>query len=358
MADENKTEPATPRKRRKAREKGQVARSVEVVSAVTLLLVFGAVSLLQGYMGDTFNRLFRQLVGNAGGMDISTETLPGIFNLVITMTLTLLGPVLIVVFAAGLLSSMAQVGLVFSSDPITPKLDRINPINGFKRLFSLRAAFDTLKNLLKILAVAVIVVMILRAEAPVLLMLSGMTPEAAFAAVFRIALKIGFVSSAVLLILALLDYAYQRFEFEKGVRMSKREVKDEMKEQEGDPLIKRRLREFGRAIAFRRMMQRVKEADVVITNPTQYAVALLYEPEFAAPRIIAKGKDYMAERIRREAMKHGIPLYEDRYLAQALYRLEVDDIIPPALFQAVAQVLAFLTRVDEKLRRKLSSLRA
>jgi flagellar biosynthetic protein FlhB len=340
MADENKTEPATPRKRRKAREKGQVARSVEVVSAVTLLLVFGAVSLLQGYMGDTFNRLFRQLVGNAGGMDISTETLPGIFNLVITMTLTLLGPVLIVVFAAGLLSSMAQVGLVFSSDPITPKLDRINPINGFKRLFSLRAAFDTLKNLLKILAVAVIVVMILRAEAPVLLMLSGMTPEAAFAAVFRIALKIGFVSSAVLLILALLDYAYQRFEFEKGVRMSKREVKDEMKEQEGDPLIKRRLREFGRAIAFRRMMQRVKEA------------------EFAAPRIIAKGKDYMAERIRREAMKHGIPLYEDRYLAQALYRLEVDDIIPPALFQAVAQVLAFLTRVDEKLRRKLSSLRA
>ncbi len=358
MADENKTEPGTPRKRRKAREKGQVARSVEVVSAVTLLLVFTALSLLQGLMGDTFNRLFRQMVGNAGGMEISLATVPGIINLVVTMTLMILGPVLIVVFTAGLFASVAQVGLVFASDPITPKLERINPLNGFKRLFSFRAAFDTLKNFLKILAVAVIVVSILRAEATTLLTLSGLTPEAAFGVVFRIALKIGFVSAAVLLVLALMDYAYQRYEFEKGIRMSKREVKEEMKEQEGDPLIKRRLREFGRAIAFRRMMQQVKEADVVVTNPTQYAVALLYEPEYAAPRVVAKGKNYMAERIKREAAKYGIPLYEDRYLAQALYKLELGEIIPPALFQAVAQVLAFLTRVDEKLRRKLSSLRA
>jgi flagellar biosynthetic protein FlhB len=140
--------------------------------------------------------------------------------------------------------------------------------------------------------------------------------------------------------------------------MTKQEVKDEMREQEGDPQIRRRVREFGRAIAFRRMMQKVKEADVVVTNPTEYAIALLYEVEVGAPRVVAKGRGYMAARIKREAQQWDIPIYEDRMLARALYKVEIDQIIPPKLFQAVAQVLAFLSRVDAKMRRKLSSLHA
>jgi len=357
MAEEHRTEPATPRKRRRVRERGQVARSVEIVSAVSLFLVFATLYLTSGFMDAEYRRFVEHLLGSAGEIELTVATVPAIAQMTLTVVLIVLAPVLLVAFAGGLLASVAQVGFVFSADPVSPKLDRINPVSGFKRLFSFRAVFDTFKNFLKIILVGAIALSVLRQEAPGLLLLTDLSPSASFLYVLRIALRIGLLCSAVLMILAVLDYAYQRFEFEKQIRMTRQEVKDELKEQEGDPLVRRRLREFARAIALRRMIHRVKEADVVVTNPTEYAVALLYEPEFEAPRVIAKGKGYMAERIKREALRWEVPLYEDRLLAQALYRVGIDELIPPKLFQAVAQVLAFLSRVDERMRRKLSSLR-
>jgi flagellar biosynthetic protein FlhB len=358
MAEDNRTEPATPRKRQRAREKGQVARSTELVHAVSLFLVFGTIQLSQGFMGKTIQAFARHMFDVAGEYPLDVSSVMGLVKISVTATLLVMMPVLAVAVLAGFLSSVIQVGFVFATDPISPHLDRLNPVSGFKRLFSMRAMFDTAKNLLKLVIIALIVYGILRSEAAGLINLSDMSASDAFMYVFHIALRIGLTTSAVLLILAIFDLAYQRWEFEKTIKMTKQEVKDEMREQEGDPHIRRRVREFGRAIAFRRMMQKVKDADVVVTNPTEYAVALLYEVEFGAPRVVAKGRGYMAERIKREAQKWDIPIYEDRLLARALYKVEIDQVIPPKLFQAVAQVLAFLSRVDMRMRAKLSSLRA
>lgn len=358
MAEEGeKTEPGTPRQRQRARQRGQVARSVELVSAVLLFTVMLLIFKLEGYTSGNFTAYFRDTVGRADQIEITETYLPTFIIDQAAYVGRLLMPFLLGSVLAVLLTNFLQVGLVFSAQPLNPDLGRINPSKGFSRMFSMRSLVELLKNMLKLGVVAVVGFSILYRSAPGLMASMAMTTDAGAALGVAIAWRIAVYCCALLLVLAILDYMYQRFEFEKSIRMSKQEIKDEYKNMEGDPQIKRRIRDMGRQIIMSRMMEKLKTADAVITNPTHYAVAMQYELDWPAPKIVAKGKDYMALRIIRLAEEQGIPVYQQPELARALYKVELEQFVPAALFKAVAQVIAHLSKVDSRLRRKLTRLR-
>jgi flagellar biosynthesis protein FlhB len=246
---------------------------------------------------------------------------------------------------------------VFSVQPLNPDLNKINPGKGFSRMFSMHALVDLLKNLLKLAIVAVVAFSILYRSSPGILGSIAMTPEAGVTYAISVAYRIAMYCCALLLVLAILDYLYQKFEFEKSIRMSKQEVKDEYKNMEGDPQIKRRIREMGRRLIMSRMFDALKTADAVITNPTHFAIAVRYELDWPAPKVVAKGKDYMALRIIRYAEELALPVYQQPSLARALFEVALDDFVPAALFKAVARVIAHLSKHDSRLRRKLRGLK-
>lgn len=357
MAEEGeKTEPGTQRQRQRARQRGQVARSVELVSAVLLFTVMLLIFKLDGYTARHFNAYMQDTIGRADQIELTGDSLqPFIVEQAKAIALLLM-PFLLGSVLAVLIANFMQVGLVFSAQPLNPDLGRINPGKGFSRLFSMRSLVELLKNLLKLGVVAVVGFTILYRAAPGLMASIAMTPEAGVELSVAVAWRIAVYCCALLLVLAILDYMYQRFEFEKSIRMSKQEVKDEYKNMEGDPQIKRRIRDMGRQIIMSRMMEKLKSADAVITNPTHFAVGVQYELDWPAPKIVAKGKDYMALRIIRAAEEQGIPVYQQAQLARALYQVELDQFVPAALFKAVAQVIAHLAKVDSRLRRKLRRL--
>lgn len=358
MADESRTEAATPRQRQRARERGQVARSVELVSAVILFAAFALLALLDRRTQGGFSAYFRETLGKAAEVEVTPEGLPALIRLHLSAAGALLLPLIGGTALAALLVSFLQVGLHFSAQPLNPDFQRLDPVKGAQRMFSMRALVELLKSSLKVAIVGSVCWGILSQAAPGLLATLAMEPLDGAEFARRLALKIAFSACGLLLILALLDYLYQRYEFEKSIKMSKQEVKEEFKNQEGDPLIKRRIREMGRKIAMSRMFEQLKQADAVITNPTHYAVALRYELDWPAPKLLAKGKDYIAQRIIRYAREQGIPVYEQPWLARALYKTEVDEFIPQALFKAVAKILAQISRHDAKLRAKFRGARA
>ena len=358
MADDaSRTEPATPRQRQKARERGQVARSVELVSALLLFSVLLLLFLLERHTSGQFTDYFRATAGRADEIEISLESMPALIYDNITALLWMLAPYLLAAVLVVLLIDILQVGFVFSTQPLNPDLNRINPGKGFSRLFSMRSLVELLKNLLKLLIVAAVSFSILAAAAPGLIGSLSMAPEQGVRLALATALRISLFSCALLLVLAILDYIYQKMEFEKSIRMSKQEIKEEYKNMEGDPQIKRRIREMGRSIVMSRMFEALKTADAVITNPTHFAVALRYELEWPAPKVVAKGQDYMAQRIIRYAEELRLPVYQQPSLARALFTVTLDEFVPAALFKAVARVLAHLARHDARLRQKLRGLR-
>jgi flagellar biosynthetic protein FlhB len=221
----------------------------------------------------------------------------------------------------------------------------------------MRGAFELGKGLLKIVLVGSVSWVILQHSAPGLINSLEMLPETGMALALNTALRLSLYAAALLLVLALLDYIYQRFEFEKSIRMTKQEVREEFKNQEGDPQIKRRIRDMGRRLVMNRMLQNLKTADAVITNPTHFAVALRYELDWPAPKVVAKGQDYSALRLIRAAEELGLPVYQQPELARALYKVDVEQFVPAALFRTVAQVLAHLARHDAALKRKLRGVR-
>lgn len=270
------------------------------------------------------------------------------------VTFNVLVPFFMVAIIVGLFSQLAQTGLVFSTEPIKPDLSKINPGKGFQRLFSLKSTVELIKSILKLTITGLVVYTILKSEFPYFTRFLGTDIVSSMNYSFGVALKIGIWTSVILLILAILDYLYQVYEFEKSIKMTKQELKDEYKTMEGDPLIKRALRERGRQIAMSRMMQRAKEADVLITNPTHYSIALYYNLGMNAPIVIAKGKGFLALRLREIAEENDIPIVNDPLLARALYRVDIDETIPAEHFRAVAEILAFVSRQNERLKEKYS----
>jgi len=343
---EEKTEKATPKRRREAREKGQVLKSMEINSALILLAVFGTLDILLPNLMENFKNVYRIYLEFEHPLD-DLFTYPGIRNLALEISFTfirLAGPILAVSLIVGLIVNYGQVGFLFTNETLIPKLNRLNPIEGFKRIFSKRALFELFKSVAKILIIGWTVWSQLRNDifqVPILLkknVTEGVRfiSDKSFAVVYKAGLAF--------LILAILDYFYQWWEYEKSLRMSKQEIKEEYKQMEGDPQIRSKIREKQRQIGMRRMMQEIPRADVVITNPEHYAIALRYrQEEDEAPVVVAKGQGYVALRIKEIAREHNIVMVENKALAQALYKTtDIGSTIPPELFHAVAEVLAFV----------------
>jgi flagellar biosynthetic protein FlhB len=328
-----------------------VARSREFGSVSVLLAsliafyFYGAKFLL--HLSDLMQWLLR-LPGTSILRGESQETT--LINLLFQIEVRLvpiLAPVVLLMAVFAILANVGQVGFLLTTEPLKPDLNKLNPINGFQNLFSLKSLIELIKSLLKMGVIGYIAYVTIRQELPRLPLLSTMSTGGIFSFICRVSFRLILRSAIALLIMAILDYVYQRYELNKSLMMTKEEVKEEMKQAEGDPMVRGRIRKAQHRIARQRMMNRVPQADVIITNPQHLAVALQYEAkDMAAPRVIAKGAGLIAQKIKEIAKEHGIPLVEDKPLAQLLYKtIEIGESIPPHLYQAVAEILAYVYRL-------------
>jgi flagellar biosynthetic protein FlhB len=353
----DKTEAPTPRRLQEAKEKGQVARSVDLTAALGLL---AGLFLLNGY-GATIMQGFAVLMQRSFALDnispSGDEAVAFAWQLALQHCALVLVPFLLVVVIVAIVVNLAQVGFVFTAQPLAPSLDKISPIKGFTRLFSKRTAVRFLMSMAKIIIIGVVAFYTIREFIPRLVAMPTLSFTEVIAFGSHLVFLLGLRLAAVLVILALFDYAFQRRQHVQDLRMSKQEVKEELKRMEGDPLMRQRRLQVARQLARQRMSQAVPHADVVITNPTELAVALKYDhDQMPAPKVVAKGSGFMAQRIREIANEHGLPILERKPLAQALYKAcEIGDYVPPELYKAVAEVLAYIFELAGKGYRKAAT---
>jgi flagellar biosynthetic protein FlhB len=347
-----KTEKATPKKKEDARKKGQVAKSQELSPAIALTAFFFLLMMTGASMLESFQGIMRESLVTYTGWQVNEENLKVIVLQMAFEVVKIVGPILALSFLVALAVNYMQVGWLVTTEPLKMKLEKLDPIKGAKRLFSLRSIVELFKSLLKISAGIFVAYVILWDAKEELMQLSLLSLGSVLAFTGDEVVKLGIYIGLLLLILAVLDYAYQRFEHAKNLRMSKQDIKDEHKQAEGDPLIKSKIRQRQRSMALRRMMQELPKADVIITNPTHFAVAIRYDPnDMSAPTVIAKGQDYMALKIREIAKKHRIITMENKPLARALYsQVEIGQQIPEELFKAVAEVLAYVYKLQGKVK--------
>ena len=346
---EEKSFPATPKRRQEARAKGQVARSSEFGAALTLLAVVLALhALLPGEGGLSLLRdLQSTFQFNPHDSAFTFETVHQWHTRALGWEAKIVLPVLLLAVALGLVSGVGQVGFAVTPEALAPQWNRVNPATGLKRLLSTRGTVEALKGLLKMGLVGGVCYATLRGgiESGDLLRTMHEPLTEVVSVVGGLIWALGLRVSVILMILAVADYAYQKYEFEKSLKMSLSEIKQEAKQSDGDPQIKAKIRRLQREMSKRRMMQDVPKADVVITNPTHFAVALTYDGGGSAPKVVAKGQDEVAARIREVARENKVPLVENKPLARTLYStVEIGREIPADLFEAVAQVLAFVYR--------------
>ena len=268
----------------------------------------------------------------------------------LTQIVKITGPVFAIVLVVGITASFAQVGALFTLEPLKPKFSKLNPVNGIKRIFSLRGLTELIKSILKIVIIGVVAWNSIRAEENNIVKLMDQDLASAAVYISSTAIDVAIKICAMMIIIAVLDYGYQWWQYEKDLRMTKHEVKEEYREREGSPEVRQRIRQRQREMSMRRMLTEVPKADVIITNPTHYAVAIQYDAEKApAPIVTAKGIDYMALRIKEIAKENGVETVENKPLAQALYKsVDIGQQIPPELYQAVAEILAFVYRIKGK----------
>lgn len=344
---QEKTEPATPKKRQESRKKGQVAKSMELPAAFIMLGGFALLAMYGHVMGDGVTRMFSATFYEYILWDVTVQNVTLIFAYLLKELLLVTLPIMALSVIMAFLASYIQIGFLFTNETLKMKLEKIDPIQGAKNIFSTRALAEFAKSMIKVVVIGIIVAYILIAEQNTLLTLASVPLETMFQYVAGLTLRLGLIVGAALVIISVFDYMYQRWQHEKSIRMSKQDIKDEYKKTEGDPLIKGKIREKQRQMAMQRMMQEVPRADVVITNPTHFAVAIQYDASrMDAPKVIAKGADYVALRMKRVAAEHGVTLMENKPLARALYaQVEIGETIPNELFQAVAEVLAYVYKL-------------
>ncbi|MED4989875.1 MULTISPECIES: flagellar biosynthesis protein FlhB [Bacillaceae] len=345
-----KTEKATPRKRQEVREKGQVAKSADINTAIVMLVVFLVLYFLGTFYKEKLLHFMYQSFEQYARVDLTIDSVHRLSITWLKNMAMLVAPIFFAAVIAACLANFLQVGFLFTTEPLKMKWNRLDPVQGFKRMISLRAIVELLKSLLKISVVGLVTFALLWFQIDHILSLTTKSISTTLSSLASLTAKMGLYASSALLFLAIFDYLYQRFDFEKNIRMSKQDIKDEYKKTEGDPLIKSKIKQKQREMAMRRMMQEVPKADVVITNPTHYAVALKYEDgKMDAPMVVAKGVDYVALKIKQLAKEHDVVTVENRPLAQALYRqTEVGDMIPEEFFKAVAEILAYVYRLKRK----------
>ena len=349
----DKTEKATPKKLDDARKEGRVARSSDLINGFMLLLMFFVLKLFGGIMANLFLDSFVKYYNKASDISMEVFDVRQAVNLsneiVLDIVIASL-PVLIGSFVVALVGNIVQVGWKVTGKPLKPKLDRLNPIGGLKRMFSQEKVVELIKSILKVLAIAFVAYNEVKDRWKFILNLYDFEFMQAILNIFDIVLDVGIKISLIFVVIGLADFGYQKWKHLHDLRMSKQEVKDEMKQSEGDPQIKGQIRQKMREGARRRMMQDLPKADVVITNPTHFAVAVKYDKETAeAPYVLAKGADYVAANIKEIAKQNNIEIVENKPLARMLYyNVEIGDQIPPELYQMVAEVLAYVYSVKNK----------
>ncbi|MBI3911639.1 MAG: flagellar biosynthesis protein FlhB [Armatimonadetes bacterium] len=348
MATAERTEAATPRRRQQARERGEVARSPELVGAAVLLVGLLALRWLGAGVLEHLARFTREAFGIAAAGDLGAARAQTLGVRTLAAVWLALAPLLGIVAVVAVVSNVAQVGFLLTGQPLRPQASRINPLAGLQRLFSRRSAVELVKALAKVAIVGYVGYRFLADQREALGQLAHLAPAPMGGMVADLSLRMALQMAGAFCVLAALDYGYQRFQHEINLRMTRQEVKEDLRASEGDAQLKgwrrQRMREMGR----RRMMTDVPRATVVLANPQHYAVALRYQPqEMPSPRVLAKGQGYMALRIRAVAQAHGVPVVENPPLARALYgTVEVGQEIPVAFYRAVAEVLAAIYRTD------------
>lgn len=345
-----RSEDATPKRLREAREEGNVPRSTDAAAAVVLLgVTLGLYAGLTPLLG-VFARIIRSGLDPANSVDASRlDALAATVNPTLAMSAIAAGPALLVAAAIGYFSHVWQVGFLISSKSLRPKPERLNPLAGAKRLLGPQGLVKVIFDLIKVAAVVGVSYAVVRDLAPRIVALPALESQLAMAAAGWMLFDLAIRVAAVLLVLGLLDFAWQRFKHARDLRMTKQQIKEEYKQTEGDPEVKRRRMQIQRQIAMQRIGTAVPKADVIVTNPEHLSVAIAYDAEtMRAPTVVAMGADHLALRIRHIAKQHGVPIVERKPLARALYRsVKVGQEVPPDLYKAVAEVLAYVYRLDQ-----------
>ena len=350
----DKTEKATPKKRQDARKKGQVFQSREMSTAMVLMSVFVALRIFGGSIYNQIVEFTKKVLTEYPKIDdlYMPDILLRIFTDAVIVFFKAVGPILLIALLTGLIVSYVQVGFLFTFETLKPKFSRINPFSGFKRLFSMRSIIELSKAILKIVIIGYVVYGYINGQALAIMGLMSMDLLNIASYIGLTSLNLAIRICVVLIILGAFDFVYQWWDYEKNLKMSKQEIKEEYKQTEGNPEIKSKIRQKQRQISMRRMMQEVPKADVIITNPTHFACALKYDSAVSqAPTLIAKGQDYLAMRIKEVAKESKIEIVENKPLARSIYdTVEIGKAIPPELYQAVAEVLAFVYSLKGKTR--------
>ncbi len=346
---QERTEKATPRKIRRARREGQVARSTEMNSVIVISFGFLTIYLLGPILFNNIVSLMRHSFTQAPTVTLTAASMPRLFSERIFTYAAIIGPMILSLAVFAYAINVSQTGFMFSLKSLEPKIERFDIVKGFKRLVSKRSMVEMLRDVIKIILISIVAYYTISGWLPRLMMLGDAGIGDYAAMLGKLSLILAIKISVVFLIVAVFDLAFQRYDYAKNLKMTKQEVREEMKETEGNPQLKGRIRQVQREMARQRMMTEIPKADVVVTNPTHIAVALKYDPrEMAAPMVVAKGQRLIAEKIKEIARESGVPVVENRPLARSLFKLvEVGNYIPNTLYRAVAEVLAYVYRQQE-----------
>lgn len=349
-----KTEEPTAKRKQDALKKGQVGRSTEINAAFVLLAGFFALKMLGGDAVEEIMNYSIYIFGNLN-FDVNEETIMQLFISIVILLAKTSIPLMVLIMIIGLAMNIAQVGFNFSTEKLSFNPGRLNPISGFGRIFSKRSLVELVKSIIKILIIGTLVYMNLSEELFQMPKLIYTDLFAGLGLVSEIVFNLAFKIIGLFMVMAVLDLLYQKWQHNQDLKMTKQEVKEEFKQQEGDPQIKSRIRQKQRQMAMSRMMQEVPKADVIITNPTHFAVALKYEAGMTSPVVLAKGQDLVAQKIKEIARENRVPIVENKPLARAIYAaVEVGGNIPQELFKAVAEVLAYVYKLKHRHRRRFA----
>jgi flagellar biosynthetic protein FlhB len=345
-----KTEEATAKRKGEAREKGQVPKSMEVNSVVVILAAFFTLKTIGSYIYDELIGYMHLIFSNLNMADVTINTIREIFFGFAVVVLKTSLPVMVVIMLVSLGINFIQVGFIFSLEPLMPSLDKINPISGLGKIFSSRSIAEMVKSLGKILIIGYFIYRFMMKHTLQIPALISAELLDSLNLTGSLIIDLVYQISAVMMVLAAFDYFYQMWSHKESLKMSKDDVKQEYKQMEGDPLIKGKIKQRQREMSMRRMMQEVPKADVIVTNPTHFAVALKYDQTMLAPVIVAKGKDLIAQRIKDIAKENRVAIVENKLLARALYAsVDIDHPVPQELYQAVAEVLAYVYKLKKRL---------
>ena len=355
-----KTEAPTPRRRQQARERGQVAKSQDLTAAVALLGAMAALKIAAPGLLHDLAGLMQLLLGYRGPDLVSIDSMMTFGEFAAHVLVWTAGPLCLAFLFVALIVTLGQVGLLFTFHPLKPDIQKIDPISGFGKIFSMQSLMRLLISVFKVLVIGTVAFLTIQSWLPQIVAMSSLDFLQIISLSGDLMYSLGVRLAAALLVLAIIDYIYQKYRHEQSLRMTRQEVKEEMRRQEGDPLVRERRRRVARQLAMQRMQMAVPRADVVVTNPTELAIALKYDPDtMSAPKVVAKGAGFVAQRIRKIAIEHGVPIVERKPLAQAIFKTcEVGQEIPPTFYKAVAEILAYVYELSGRSTAKASAARA